>query len=251
MKFVTLEMHETVAEAQMQNGVTNAINLDLVAQLSTILSQVAQNDQITGLVLSSSNDKFFSNGFDLPALYELSARDFKVFYQAFNRLCLDLYTFSKPTVAAITGHAIAGGCILALCCDYRFIASGHKLMGLNEIKLGIPVPYLADRILREIVGGNNANMIMETGEFFKPEESRAMGLVDQVVPVEETLSEGMEKIRSIEALSLQAYEIIKLNRVEPVREWLDQVLERKMDVFIECWFSPEARERLAEARKKF
>jgi len=251
MKLVAIEQHDTIAEIQLQNGITNAINLELVNQLSVTLSQTAQNDQIAGVVLSSSNEKFFSIGFDLPALYELSVKDFKVFYQAFNQFCLDLYTFSKPTLAAITGHAIAGGCILSLCCDYRFITNGRKLMGLNEIKLGVPVPYLADRILQEVVGAKYARMIMETGDFYEPGEAQALGLVDRVVTAEEMLSKGREKIRSIEASSLQAYEAIKRNRVEPLLERVERALERKTDVFIEHWFSTEARYRLAEAMKKF
>lgn len=251
MNLVKIETHDTVAEIQLQNGITNAINLDLIVQLSSALSQIAQNDQITGLVLTSSNDKFFSIGFDIPTLYELSVKDFKDFYRSFNHFCLDLYTISKPTQAVITGHAIAGGCIMALCCDYRFIASGHKLMGLNEIKLGVPVPYLADRILQDIVGGKNARVIMETGDFYKPEESLTLGLVDQVVAAEEILNKGREKIHSIEALSSQAYQVIKQNRVEPVRERLERVLDSKMDKFTEYWLSSEARERLTEAMKKF
>jgi len=124
-------------------------------------------------------------------------------------------------------------------------------MGLNEIKLGVPVPYLADRILQEIVGGKNARVIMETGDFYKPEESLALGLVGQVVEIEEVVSKGIEKMRSIEALPLQVYAAIKRNRIEPVTERLDRVLENKMDEFIEYWFSSEARELLAEAKKKF
>ena len=202
-------------------------------------------------MLTNSDDKFFSIGFDLPALYDLSAKDFRAFYQAFNRVCLDLYTFPKPTLAALLGHAIAGGCILAICCDYRIIAAGHKLMGLNEIKLGVPVPYPADRILREIVGVRLALEMMEGGSFYPPDKALTLGLVDQVLPVEDVLTTAIEKLNAIGTMSPKAFEIIKRNRVEQVTERLEQVLEYKEDVFIECWYSSEARERLAEALKKF
>jgi enoyl-CoA hydratase/carnithine racemase len=71
---------------------------------------------------------------------------------ALDSMCLEMLTISKPLVAGIAGHAIAGGCILSLCCDYRFISEGRKLIGLNEIKLGVPVPYVADCILRKLIG---------------------------------------------------------------------------------------------------
>ncbi|MFH2057592.1 MAG: enoyl-CoA hydratase-related protein [Pseudomonadota bacterium] len=70
------------------------------------------------------------------------------FFQRFNQLTLDLYTLPLPTACAISGHAIGGRNILALTGDYRFMAEGKKRIGLNEIQLGVPVPYLADLILR-------------------------------------------------------------------------------------------------------
>ena len=75
---------------------------------------------------------------------------------------------------------------MALCCDYRFIAEGRKLMGLNEVKLGVPVPYLGDCILRHLVGARHARDIMDTGDFYHPEVLLQMGMVDQALPLEKT-----------------------------------------------------------------
>ncbi|MEE8391251.1 MAG: enoyl-CoA hydratase/isomerase family protein [Anaerolineae bacterium] len=133
------EYRDRVAIVKLNRPVTNALNLQLVDELTETLQNVRHDANVHSLVLGSSNEKFFSIGFDIPQLFELDRESFTKFYQAFNRVCLDLYTLPKPTVAAIPGHAIAGGCILALCCDYRLIAQGRKLMGLNEIKLGVPI----------------------------------------------------------------------------------------------------------------
>jgi len=251
MDYVSYEDHDSVGIIRLRNGVTNAIDLALVTELENLLSQVARDSRVNSLVLTGSNDKFFSIGFAIPFLYDLPKQDFKVFYQAFNRLCLTLYSFPKPTLAAMSGHAIAGGCILALCCDYRLIASGHRLMGLNEIKLGVPVPYPSDRILREIVGGRQASLIMETGDFYTPEKALLLGLVDQVVSIDELETIAVEKIRGIGALSSPAFALIKHNRVGPVMDHLAQVLEAKEKAFIERWYSTEARQRLKDAMKKF
>jgi enoyl-CoA hydratase/carnithine racemase len=141
MMMIRTEYHDKVAVVKLNRGITNALNLQLVNELAETLHGVKHDSDVHSLVLGSSNEKFFSIGFDVPELFELTKSDFKFFYQTFNRVCLDLYTLPKPTIAVITGHAIAGGAILALCCDYRFIAEGRKLMGLNEIRLGVPVPY--------------------------------------------------------------------------------------------------------------
>jgi enoyl-CoA hydratase/carnithine racemase len=251
MEMTQLQYDDGVALVKLNRSVTNALNLPLVDELGEALQDLEHDGRVRSLVLCSSNDKFFSIGFDIPHLFELAQEDFETFYQAFNRVCLHLYTLPKPTVAAITGHAIAGGCILALCCDYRFIADGRKLMGLNEITLGIPVPYLADCILRHLVGTRHAREIMDTGEFYPPEESFHLGMVDQVLPLERVLSRAVEKARSLGALPQEAFAMIKQNRVEMAEAQILERLENRTAYFVEHWYSAQARERLTEAMKRF
>jgi enoyl-CoA hydratase/carnithine racemase len=248
---IHVEYHNQVAVVKLNRSAVNALNLQLVHELGEALQSVKQALNVHSLVLSSSNEKFFSIGFDIPQLFELTREDFEVFYKAFNRVCLDLYTLPKPTVAAMPGHAIAGGCILALCCDYRFIAQGRKLMGLNEIKLGVPVPYPADCVLRHIVGARHARTMMDTGEFYPPAELLLMGVVDQVLPSEQVLPQSIEKASSVGTLPQPALAMIKRNRTEAVEAQVLARLEEKMQFFIECWYSDVARERLKEAMAKF
>jgi len=251
VKFIHVEHQDKVAILKLNRGITNALNLQLVNQLAENLQEVRDNSDVHSLVLGSSNKKFFSIGFDIPELFELSMKDFKVFYQAFNRVCMDLYTLPKPTIAAITGQATAGGCILALCCDYRFIAQGRKLIGLNEVKLGVPVPYPGDCVLRHLVGSRNALEIMECGEFYDPEESLQLGMVDQVLPLEQVLPRSIEKAKLLGALPQKAFGMIKCNRVEVVKTQVQKHLLQKEQLFINCWYSDEARERLNDALNKF
>ena len=251
MELIRLEYRDNVAISNLNSDPTNAIDLQLVNQLADNLRKVRDDPDVRGLVLGSVSEKFFSIGFDIPQLFELTKRDFRIFYQAFNRVCMDLYTLPKPTIAAITGHAIAAGCILALCCDYRFIAEGRRLMGVNEIKLGVPVPYPADCILRQIVGTRNAREIMGTGEFYPPEELVRMGMVDEVLSLEEVLPGSIEKAKLLGALPHEAYGMVKRNRVEMVESQVETHLTEKEEFFIECWYSNETRERLKEAIKKF
>ena len=251
MNMIRVECQDDVAVVQLNRPVINALNLQLVEELTEILKRVTSESDVRSLVLGSSNDKFLSIGFDIPQLFELTREDFKFFYHTFNQMCLDLYTFPKPTIAAITGHATAGGCILALCCDYRFIAQGRKLMGLNEIKLGVPVPYLVDCVLRHLVGVRNAREITDTGEFYPPEELSQMGVVDRVLPLERVLPESIEKAGSLGAWLQESFAMIKRNRVESVKERVLAHLEEREQFFVERWYSDQARERLQEAMKRF
>jgi enoyl-CoA hydratase/carnithine racemase len=251
MDIIHTERREQVAIVKLNRPVTNTLNLSLINELIETLQHAKDDADVHSLVLGSSNEKFFSIGFDIPQLFELTSEDFAVFYRAFNRVCIDLYTLPKPTIAAMPGHAIAGGCILPLCCDYRFIAQGRKLMGLNEIKLGVPVPYPADCILRQIVGVRVAREIVEVGEFYPSEELLQMGMVDQVVPLEQVMTKSIEKAKSLGALPQPAFARIKQSRTETVKAQILERLEEKERSFIECWYSDETRERLRQAMEKF
>ena len=251
MKMVRTEYRDQVAVVTLDRPATNALNLQLVDQLAGALERARHDSEVHSLVVGSSNDKFFSIGFDIPQLFDLPVEDFRSFYRAFNRACLDLYTLPKPTVAAMTGHAIAGGCILALCCDYRFIAQGRKLMGLNEIKLGVPVPYLADCVLRDVVGVRYAREIMDAGEFYQPQELLHMGVVDQVLPLGQVLPHSIDHARSLGVSPQAPFARIKQNRVEVVEARVRANMEDREQFFIECWYSDEARGRLREAMEKF
>lgn len=251
METIRTENRENVTVVTLNRGTTNAINRQLVDELTETLRQLKNDTQVRGVVLVSANEKFFSIGFDIPQLFELSRDDFGAFYRAFNRLCIDLYTLPKLLVAAITGHATAGGCILALCCDYRFIAEGRKLMGMNEIKLGVPVPYPVDRIFRQLVGVRIVREVVDSGKFYPPEKLLQMGMVDQVLPLEQVLLRSIEKARLLGSYRQEAFEMIKRNRTEAVGAEILARLKEREEFFIKCWYSDEVRRRVKEAMEKF
>ena len=251
MGMISVEKRGKVALVWLDRSVTNAINLNCVTALRAAIERAESDPEVAGIVLSSSSANFFSIGFDIPELFDLSREEFGVFYRAVNQLCLDLYALPKPSVAAITGHAIAGGCILALCCDFRFIAKGRKLIGLNEVKLGVPVPYPADRMLRDLVGMRPAREIMEAGEFYGPEHALELGLVDRVLPLERVVEEAVEMADELGALPGMGYRMIKGNRVETILEEVARRGPEKERAFIERWYANQTRELLREAIKKF
>ena len=251
MGLVVTEQQGRVALLKLSRGVTNALSAELVADLSKALDVVAQDPALQALILTSASAKFFSIGFDIPGLFAVDREEFAVFYRAINQLCLDLYTLPKPTVAAIGGHATAGGCILALCCDYRYISEGRKLMGLNEVKLGVPVPYLADCIVRQLVGARHAREIMEGGEFYAPAELLCLGLVDKVLPPDQVLPGSVEQAQRLGSMPAAAYAMIKQNRVGPVAAEVAARAQEQADRFVELWYSDEVRLRLEQAMVKF
>jgi enoyl-CoA hydratase/carnithine racemase len=250
-KMISFDRHQEVGVLTLNRGITNALNLEFIEQLIASIRAIREDDSIRSLVLESSNDKFFCIGFDIPQLISLSRDDFTIFIRSFNRMCLELYTLPKPTVAAITGHAIAGGCILSLLCDYRFIAEGRKLMGLNEIQLGVPVPLIADCILRELVGGRHSRNIVESGDLYAPDESFNMGMVDEVIPLEDVRPAARDKALSFTKTPAQAFAMIKENRVNRVVQQVLAQQNAEISGFVERWYAEDTRKLIQEAVSKF
>jgi len=124
-------------------------------------------------------------------------------------------------------------------------------MGLNEVKLGAPVPYPAHIILRDLVGTGNAREIMEEGEFYGAEQSLGMGMVDEILPAEELLEKAIEKAAAMGSHPRRAFEMIKQNRTEGVEARILARRQEKESSFVECWYQDEVRVLLEEAMKKF
>jgi enoyl-CoA hydratase/carnithine racemase len=248
MPKITLDAHENIALLRFTNGVTNAISCELVDELSASLPTIVKDAR--GLVLAGG-DKFFSIGLDLPQLLQLPRREMDSFWQRFDQVLLELYTLPIPAAAAINGHAVAGGTILALTADCRFIGDSRNLMGLNEVNIGVPVPYLADLMLRQLIDARAADEMVFGGELIAPEKAKAIGLVSDVVPEESLETRTVETVKTMALKPQHAMRQIMENRTEAVRQRFEHHRDVKRSAMMQCWFQPEVQQMLAEAAKKF
>lgn len=251
MEQVWLHIEGSVAIIRLAKDVTNPIGMQLVNDLSARVREARDDPEVHAVMLTGESDRFFSIGLDIPELVEYDKDEFTRFIRLFDQLCIDLYSLPKPTVIAIRGHATAGGAILALCGDHRVMTSGRAVMGLNEVRLGVTVPYPADQMLRDLVGTRTARDVMEVGDFFEPAELLAMGLVDEVVPPDQVLFIARELATSLAASPGEAYAAIKANRTAPVVAAIEAQLEAKQKEFVDMWYSEHAQAQLEEAMLKF
>ena len=124
-------------------------------------------------------------------------------------------------------------------------------MGLNEIKLGLPVPYPGDCIFRNLVNYRVARDVMEIGDFYPSEELIKMGMVDEIFSIDKMFSKAVERVKMLGDLPQHAYKIIKKNRTENVKREILENLGEKEELFFNCWFKEETQKLLKEAVKKF
>src|SRR5262249_34400410 len=121
----------------------------------------------------------------------------------------ELFEFPRPVVAAVNGHAIAGGCILTCACDYRIMAEGNGRIGVTELLVGVPFPALPLEILRNCVAPQCFQRAVYTGQTYTPQEAVVAGLIDEVSALESLLIRSLERARQMSAISQRAFAITK------------------------------------------
>ncbi len=248
MSNVTIEERGQVALLRLASGVINAISPELVDDFIQALKRIKK--EFKGMVLAGGS-KFFSMGLDLPRLKHFDRNAMAEFWQKFEDLTFELFTIPLPTICAMEGNAIAGGTIFALCCDFRFAANLPKKIGLNEIKLGLPVPFLPDMVLRQVVGDGAATKILYYGDFLTMPEAKEVQLVDTLFAPEELEKEAVKEAARLASLSGPAMAAMKSNRIEPIRLRYEKNREQKIREFLDCWFTPATLKLIEKAAKNF
>lgn len=248
MALVALEHHNKMAILRLNHGVTNAVSPALAMELSDLLRRV--RSEYDGLLLAGG-EKFFCIGFDVPKLLELDRSGMTELFHRYNQILLDLFTMPKPTACAVKGHCLGAGETFLLACDYRYGAAGKTLFGLNEIKLGLPVPYLPDMLLREIVGDRIASDMLYTGDFIGAIDAERVGILHEVLSKETVEGRALEKLSELCKHPSRAFAAVKANRVEVIRSRYENKYEAKMEELLDCWYAETTQELLSEAAKKF
>ncbi len=179
MDFVRLSESEGIAEVRLERGKVNALNGQVVRELGACFRQVAEARAIRAAILTGTG-KFFSFGFDIPEFLSCSKEAFAEYLVEFTTLCRELFSHPKPLVAALNGHAVAGGCMLAAACDARVMVGGKAKIGLNEIGFGSSVFAGSVRMLAYWVGERRAQRILFGGDLHTADEAKELGLVDAV-----------------------------------------------------------------------
>ncbi|HEV7667679.1 MAG TPA: enoyl-CoA hydratase/isomerase family protein [Thermoanaerobaculia bacterium] len=243
--------HGSVREIRMARPPANALSPDLIAALDAALAE-APAAGAKAIVLSGVPG-LFSAGLDVPLLLTLDRPEIEVAWGQFLCLVCSLTTSAVPIAAAITGHATAGGCVLPLYCDARFMARGRIgkdgtfrefSIGVNEVAVGLPMPSVIVPALARIVGERQAERMCVTAELLPASEAYRIGLVDELLPLEETVGRAVAWCRALVELPPQA---LARTRAQ-TRAGLIAAVEaaRAVDyrVFVDDWFGEEAQSAL-------
>jgi enoyl-CoA hydratase/carnithine racemase len=226
---------------QFNRGKANAINAAFLSELRDIFRESLQDDGITG-ILMTGKEHFFSAGLDIVELYDYDPQMFEAFWEQFMQTIYELAAFDKPVVASVTGHAPAGGCILAMLADYRFMAEGKYRIGLNEVPVGIIVPPSIFHLYAFWIGTGSAAQYLAEGKLHTVEEALAIGLVDETALLEAVDELAMTRLEKYAAFHQGAWRHTKKNSRKALLHHLEVRKGFHFEQALEQWWKPEVRE---------
>jgi len=232
-----------VAILTLARGKVNALDEAMVDRLREQAASLEHDPEIRAVVLAGQGS-FFSFGFDVPALYGYSPGDFTEFLRKFTDLYRSLFAFPKPLVAALNGHTVAGGCMLAIAADHRIMATGKARISLNEITFGAALFAGSVEMLVHLVGQRQAEKIALSGAMVSAEDALAVGWVDEVAAPELVVPRAIEWAAEMAARDAAAYAAIKRLLRGPVAERMRLAEAASIERFVEIWYSPSTREQL-------
>lgn len=198
-------------------------------------------------LLLTGEGRAFCAGLDLKEVATLEEAGLANYLELLAGLCHALYHYPGPTVAWVNGHAIAGGCLLVLCCDQRICATDERIrIGLNEVALGVTFPPNILRMVRSRVPHHHLDEVLLGGQLHDPTNAKRLGLVDQVVA--DTEAHARATLIALAAHPRDGYARMKAAiRSSAQMDELDHGLSREL---ASAWASPEVRGRLAAALKR-
>jgi enoyl-CoA hydratase/carnithine racemase len=241
VNLVEVEDRDGIAVLSMNRPKANAFSPELVTGLSDAFRAASGAKAV---VLASALPGIFSAGWDLPYLIDRDRAEMETFVSAYCALVRQVFVFGPAVVAALPGHAIAGGLILAMAADERIAAGGKGKFGLSEVILGVSVPACLMEPFRHAVGPRWMERLAATGENLTVEQALAAGLLDAAVAADGLLEAALERARYLGGLSGRAYAAIKLRSRAAAITRFDQA--RDHDPFLDFWFAEDARSRLRE-----
>jgi enoyl-CoA hydratase/carnithine racemase len=232
------EHANSVVELALARAPVNALNPGLCSQLTDAIRDAIANDA-SGIVLSGG-PKVFSAGLDVPHLLALGV-DRAAIHDAWSAFFDAVRVIGEspiPVVAAIAGHAPAGGCVLALCCDYRVMAEGPFRIGLNETQVGLVAPEGIQHLLRRVVGGYRAERMLIAGEMVDSARAFEIGLVDELAAIDAVGTRALAWLDALLALPrkpmLRTRAIARTDLVAALQP------ERiQLEHFLDAWMEPD------------
>ena len=230
--FVSVETVDAMKLVRLDRPPANAINLELLDELVVAFEGLAVD--VPAAVVIAGRDGFFSAGVDLKVVPGYGPDEHRRMVSGINRMVLAGYGMPCPVIAAVTGHAIAGGLVLALCADLR-IASLDGRYGLTEVKVGVPYPQAAIGVVRAELAAHAARTLALSNRLIDGAEALRLGLFDEALPADAVLPRAMALATDTAAFPADVYAATKRELRDATVSAIEAAVES--EPLLEGWLS--------------
>ncbi len=241
---IELTRHDGVGVLTLRHGKANLFDLEVCEEIGRRLEEIETSGAAAAVLAAEGS--IFSAGVDLKRLLAEGADYPRRFLPALSAMLERLFFFPRPVVAAVNGHAVAGGCILACAADRRLMAKGSGRIGVPELRVGVPFPAMAFEALRFAAPPEQLQALVYVGATYEPEEALARGLVDEVVAPEALSERALAAARELAAVPAAAFAHTKRQVRQPVRDRLARHAEAWDRAAVELWSGEATRRVVAE-----
>jgi enoyl-CoA hydratase/carnithine racemase len=240
-----LGVMDDVTLLRIEGGKANALTPAVLDTIERSIGEFEAGPARAAVIVGY--ERFFSAGLPLPLLIDLDRAAMKTFMERFGDVMQRVFACPKPLVAAMNGHAIAGGYVLALQCDWRVLVDADARVGLNETQLGIGLPSSVLEPLKLAVPPASLVPIAYEGRLFSPPEALALGLVHELAPLNELEERAVARAQALATVPSSAVAQVKLGLRRAAIESITRHSAEETERWLDTWFSEAARARLTDA----
>ena len=233
---IDVKIMDGIAIVTMGHGKANALDIEFCDAIASHFNELRKSD--ARAVVLTGQGKIFSAGVNLKRLSEGGAGYVRQFLPALHRLFDAVFFHPKPVVAAVNGHAIAGGCVLACCADRRIMALESGRIGVTEILVGVPFPALAFEIMRHATPPYFFSETVLSGATFPADAAAHRGWINEAVEPALVIERALVAARELASLSPAAFSQTKMQIRQPVIERLKLNGEAVDKAVTEIWAAP-------------
>jgi enoyl-CoA hydratase len=235
---IHVEAEDGIALVRFDRPPANAIELESARELEALFARLEADASLGAMVLTGQGS-FFSAGLDLKIVPTYAADEQDAMVMTINGLIARLYGLRLPVVAAVNGHAVAGGLVIALACDYRIGVEGDYKLGLTETRVAVPYPVAAMTVVETELAPAVARRLVLLAENAGPADALAAGVLDELVPAESLVRRAQARARELAALPRFAYAGIKRQLRAVALERVERVLATGDDPVRRGWITAE------------
>lgn len=239
---IEVTQQDGVAILRMADGKANTMSIDSCRAVTARFEEI-RTSTVPAVVITGSG-KIFSAGVDLLRLLDGGVPYVREFLPALSMMLATVFAFPKPVVAAINGHAMAGGCVLACAADRRLMASNAGRIGVTELLVGVPFPPAAMEIMRCATAPQYFEEAITSGATYPPSVAVVRGFVHEIVEPDGLIDRAVAAAKTLAALPPAAFALTKRQTRQAALQGLDR---KDIDAAIEqIWTAPETLGRIRD-----